>query len=59
MISGTLSENKKARTGRAFLACSFLAEHTHQGVKAVVMIPTLKDNAQLQPSAGQGAGSGN
>jgi hypothetical protein len=37
--------------------CGFLAEHTQQGVKAVVMIPTIKDNAQ-QHTAGQGSGDG-
>ena len=58
MISGTLSVQIKtpARCGR-FLMCGFLAEHTQQGVKAVVMIPTIKDNAQ-QHTAGQGSGDG-
>lgn len=56
MISGTLDpENKKARTGRAFLTRGFLAEHTRQGAKAVSMIPTLKDKAQ-QTTASPRAG---
>ena len=58
MISGTLSAQIKtpARCGRCVM-CGFLAEHTQQGVKAVPMIPTIKDNAQ-QHTAGQGSGDG-
>jgi len=48
---------KKARIGRAFLACGFLAEHTHQSVKAVVMIPIKRKQAQQNP-AGQRSGYG-
>ena len=48
MISGTLGK-KNAREVRAFPDVWILAEHTQQGVKAVVMIPTIKDNAQHTP----------
>lgn len=57
MTHGTLATKKKARTGRAFLMCGFLAEHTHQGLKAVSMITI--DEKQAQPNtAGQGSGCG-
>jgi hypothetical protein len=57
MTHGKLSTKKKTRTGRVFLMCGFLAEHTQQGVKAVVMIPIDRKQAQPTP-AGQRSGCG-
>ena len=57
MTRGKLGYKKKARTGRAFLMCGFLAEHTHQSVKAVVMIPIKRNQAKLNP-AGHRSGYG-
>lgn len=57
MTHGKLATKKKTRTGRVFLRCGFLAEHTQQGVKAVVMIPI--DRKQAQPNtAGPRSGYG-
>ena len=52
----TLGTNKNAREVRAFPDVDSWRS-TQQGVKAVVMIPTIKDNAQ-QHTAGQGSGDG-
>lgn len=57
MTRGTLFTKKKTRTGRVFLLCGILAEHTQQGVKAALMI-TIEQTRLQQNTAGRRSGCG-